>query len=118
MSTKTSWDEWEIIALKYLQSHNYHIIDSNFKFGRFGEIDLVAKKDDLTIFFEVKYRANEKYGLPEESVTKSKLHKLKRTVDYYCVKNWINFEKIQFDVIAIQKLENKFRVKHFRNIEI
>ncbi len=117
-STKKSWDIWEITAIKYLQNHGYQILDSNFKFGRFGEVDLVASHDGLTVFIEVKYRTNDRFGTAEEAVTKSKLHKCLKTVEYYCKKNNIDFEKIRFDVITVAKKLQSFQVKHYRNIEI
>ena len=115
-STKKIWDKAEVIAIKYLQSKWYIILTTNFKFGRFGEIDIIAKKDWLTFFFEVKYRIWEKFWLPEESITKTKLQKLKRTIDFYCVKNNIDFEKIKFDVITITKKATFYRVTHYRNV--
>jgi len=117
-STKKTWDIWEIIAIKYLQKHWYTIIDTNFKFWRFWEIDIIAKQDNITVFFEVKYRISIKYGIPEESLTKYKLSKCKKTVEYFCKKNRIDFEKIRFDAITIIKWDDSYRVKHYRNIEI
>ncbi|MDP2090455.1 MAG: YraN family protein [Candidatus Gracilibacteria bacterium] len=118
MTTKQTGDNGEVIAIKYLQKNGYSIMDSNFKFGRFGEIDLIAKKDDLTVFIEVKYRNNDKYGIPEESITANKLRKCKKTVEYYVVKNRLDFEKIRFDVITILKGEISFTVKHYKNVQI
>lgn len=117
-STKKIWDTWEIIAIKYLQKNWYSIIDTNFKFWRFWEIDIIASLDDITVFFEVKYRQSIIYWIPEESLTKYKLSKCRKTVEYYCKKNKINFEKIRFDAITIIKNETTYNVKHYRNIEI
>jgi len=117
-STKITWDKWEIIAIKYLQKNNYKILDTNFKFGRFWEIDIISQKDDLTIFIEVKYRSSISFWTPEESITKVKLKKISKTVDYYCKKNNIDFEKIRFDVISILKWEKSYKITHYRNIEI
>ncbi|USN58441.1 MAG: YraN family protein [Candidatus Peribacteria bacterium] len=66
---------------------------------------MIAEKDQITIFIEVKYRASDAYGLPEESITRSKLQKLKKTIEYYCLQHSISFEKIQFDVITILRGE-------------
>lgn len=117
-STKQTWDQWELIAIKYLQRNNYVIKDTNFKFGRFWEIDVIANIDWLTCFIEVKYRNNENFWLPEESITKNKLFKFKKTIEYYVVKNRLDFEKIRFDVITILKWEVSYKVKHYKNIEI
>ena len=117
-STKQTWDSWEVIAIKYLQKKWYSILDTNFKFWRFWEIDLIAKIDDLVVFIEVKYRNNTHYWIPEESITANKLRKCRKTVEYYVVKNKLDFEKIRFDVITILKWQASYKIKHYKNIEI
>lgn len=117
-STKKTWDNWEIIAIKYLQKKSYKIKDTNFKFWRFWEIDVIAEKNGITVFLEIKFRNSIKYWIPEESITKYKLSKCKKTLDYYCKKNNLDFEKIRFDAITILKWETSFRVTHYKNIEI
>ncbi len=112
---KKLWDNWEIIALEYLKRNWFKIVDTNFKFGRFWEIDIVWSKDDLVIFFEVKYRSNNFFWSGEESITKSKLFKLSKTIDYYVLKHKLNFEKIRFDVITIQKQEKSYKLTHYKN---
>ena len=118
MNTTKTWDQGEVIAIKYLQSKWYDIHTTNFKFWRFWEIDIIAFKDDITVFIEVKYRRSETFWRPEESITPSKLRKFKKTIEYYCVKNRIDFWKIEFNVIAIQKKATTNRVTHYRNVEI
>lgn len=115
---KKTGDQWEIIAIEYLQKHRYAILDTNFKFWRFWEIDIIAKKAERYYFIEVKYRKNLAYGTPEESIIASKLHKCLRTMQYFCTKNRIPLENIQFDVLAISRLETFHRIKHYKNIEI
>lgn len=117
-TTKQKGDEWELIAIKYLQKNNYHIKDTNFKFGRFWEVDIIAFKDWITIFLEVKYRHSIKFWTPEESITKFKLFRFRKTIEYYIVKNHLNFEKIRFDVITILKQEKSYKLTHYKNLEI
>jgi len=44
MNSKKMGDIGEVIAIEYLQKHNYQLRDTNFKFGRFGEVDIIAEK--------------------------------------------------------------------------
>ena len=118
MNTKQTWDQWEIIAIKYLQKNWYQILDTNFKFWRFWEIDIVAKNEWKIIFIEVKYRTNTSYWLPEEAITANKLRKCRKTVEFYIVKNQYDFENIRFDIITILKEISSYKVKHYKNIEI
>lgn len=115
---KKTGDIWEVIAIEYLQKHGYHIRDTNFKFGRFWEIDVIASQQWRYYFVEVKYRSHLWYGYPEEAIISRKLHKCLRTMEYYCKKNRINLENIQFDVIAILKKTCSHRITHYKNIEI
>ncbi len=119
MASKTQiWNTWELIAIKYLQKNNFKILDTNFKFSTFWEIDIISQKEELTIFIEVKYRSSKAYWTPEESLTKYKLSKCKKTIQYYCKKNKIDFEKIRFDAITILKWEKSYKIKHYKNLEI
>lgn len=117
-STKNKWDQWEVIAIKYLQKNWYKILDTNYKFWRFWEVDIIAKLNEIVVFIEVKYRTNTNYWIPEESITANKLRKCKKTVEYYSAVNKIDFEKIRFDVITILKWKESYKVKHYKNIEI
>lgn len=117
-TTKQTWDNWEVIAIKYLQKNDYKVRDTNFKFWRFWEIDLIVEKYGIVIFIEVKYRNNTFYWIPEESITLNKLRKCRKTVQYYVVQNKLDFEKIRFDVITILKEEKSYKVKHYKNLAI
>lgn len=112
---KKSWDLGELLAIDYLKKNWYHLIETNFKFGRFWEIDLVCRKDDLVVFVEVKYRESFKFWTPEESINKQKLFKISKTIDFYCVKNKVDFEKIRFDVVSISKWETSYKLIHYKN---
>lgn len=112
---KKSWDKAEIIAIEYLKKNWYQLIETNFKFSIFWEIDLICIKDDLTVFIEVKYRSSDKFWIWEESITASKLKKLEKTIYYYCFWHHINLEKIRFDVISITKWEKSYKLVHYRN---
>lgn len=113
-----TWDEWELIAIRYLQKHHFSIRDTNFRFGRFGEIDIIAQKEERVYFIEVKYRRSLKYGSPEEAIIPSKLRKCHKTLEYYIKKHRISPENIQFDVIAILKEAESYRVTHYKNISL
>ena len=60
-------DLGERIAKNYLIRQGYEILDTNYK-TKLGEIDIVAKEDDILVFVEVKTRSSRSFGLPQESV--------------------------------------------------
>lgn len=111
-------DIWEVKGIEYLQKHDYQIKTTNFKYGRFWEVDIIAEKSGRYYFVEVKYRNNTAYWLPEESITPYKLRKCRKTVEYYCLVNNIDMENIQFDVITLLKESESFKVTHYKNVEI
>lgn len=112
---KKSWDKAEILAIEYLKRNSYKLVETNFKFSIFWEVDLICLKDDLTIFIEVKYRSTDNFWTWEEGISKNKLLKLQKTIEYYCVWHNINFEKIRFDVISIKKEEKSYKLIHYKN---
>lgn len=65
----------EALAAEYLTAHGYEIAARNFR-TRYGEIDIIARKDGFVAFVEVKLRTDTRFGLPREAVTHAKQQKL------------------------------------------
>lgn len=51
-SNRTIWDEWEIVAIKYLQKHNYQILTTNYQIKGW-EIDIITKDENQVVIIEV-----------------------------------------------------------------
>ena len=68
-------------AISFLTDLNFMIIETNFYAKKLGEIDIIAKKDDVYHFCEVK--SAQTFELAVQNLTKSRLSKIKRSVDYY-----------------------------------
>ncbi len=92
---------YEQTAFTYLTNNHVWIMERNFR-CRFGEIDLIGRDGDYLVFFEVKYRANAKSGLPEEAVGYNKQKNICKVADYYRMKKGIGDNTpMRFDIIAI-----------------
>lgn len=91
----------EDFAAGLLIQKDYKIIERNFH-SRFGEIDIIALKDDCLIFVEVKARWSLKFGSPEESVTPGKIWKIGRTGEYFSILHPDLPKKMRIDVVALQ----------------
>ena len=76
----------EDLALDFLKSHNYFVLEKNFS-SKFGEIDIIAEKKHCLYFVEVKTRSNLNHGAPYEAVNKRKIYHLKKAAQYYLLKN-------------------------------
>lgn len=87
MSLKVGLDAEEKVA-KYLLANGYKILKRNFH-SKFGEIDIIAKKDDILSFIEVKYSKN--YN-PVYRITPAKMQKIIKTIDYFFMLNNHNEE--------------------------
>ena len=89
----------ESIAKKYLERHSYDVLDCNWRFQR-AEIDLIAGKDAILVFIEVKTRTSMSYGLPEDFVSQKKMDFMMEAASQYM--DNIQYEgEIRFDVIAV-----------------
>jgi putative endonuclease len=97
----------------YLAERGYEIITRNAR-TPYGEIDIVAKQDDITIFVEVKSRTSLKMGLPEESVNSRKQARMLACAEHYAAENAI--DHWQIDVIAVEgKVGLEPKITHFEN---
>jgi len=115
-SERTTGDKAELIAIKYLQSHDYAIIETNYVASKRGEIDIIAKKDGLTVFFEVKYRSGDTYGTAIETFTATKKRRFLFAVHWYCLGKRLAEELTRIDFIAIQKMKTSYQVTHVRGV--
>lgn len=117
-SHRSIWDRGEDIAVKYLESKNYKIIDRNYQI-KWGEIDIIMSDGHFIIFVEVKFRKNEDYGHPLDTFTIPKRRAMKRTIMLYTNKNKIDLEKIRIDFIGI--MPNSLwghRIWHIKGIDL
>jgi len=74
-------------ACKFLDENGFMIVERNF-YSRFGEIDIIATKDEALHFIEVKSGLD--YESAIQNITPKKLSRLIRTGDVYMKKNSLN----------------------------
>ena len=84
----------EQLAKNFLIEKGYKILDMNFHFSKMAEIDIIAKKDSIIHFVEVKTRTQTLFGVPLEAITRNKLISI-----YNNSKE--KFKKLQIDAIGI-----------------
>ena len=103
----------EEIAAKYLITRGCEVIARNVR-TPYGEIDIIAKQKDITIFVEVKTRTSNTMGLPEESITARKRQHMLSAAEHYAAENEI--DRWQIDVIAIEgKPGSEPKITYFEN---
>lgn len=112
----------ENLACDFLIKRGYKILDRNYKFQppedlQKGEIDIIAKKNDLIVFIEVKTLKDPKINVfPEEKINFNKKRRLILTAESWLIKNKIPLDsKWQIDVVSILIKNNKAKINHFEN---
>ena len=108
----------EHIACKYLINQGFQVIERNYT-KKIGEIDIVCNKDSVIHFVEVKTIVTRVTGVnqsnvsretlkngelynPFENITKHKLRKLSRTIEWYLAEKHVSREtRWQIDAIAV-----------------
>jgi len=103
----------EGLAVTYLEDNGYAILEKNWKFRKL-EIDVIALKNDILAIIEVKTRSGIDFGLPQDAVKKEKIQLLVKAADKYVTGNELNVE-VRFDIIAIYKQGNEFKIEHLED---
>lgn len=90
----------ENLAINFLKDSGFKIRERNYH-SRWGEIDIIAEKNDTLYFIEVKTRQKLAFGMPYEAINFYKTKALKRCIAYYIKKENIKNKKFSFSVISI-----------------
>jgi|SRR5690606_28039192 len=111
-SNKIKGDLGEELASSYLNKLGFTIVERNYRYKR-AEIDIIAIKDKLLVFFEVKTRNGIGYGYPEEAVNEKKAEMVIMAANNYILDTgWEN--DIRFDIISIS-MQDKQQITHFKD---
>ncbi len=122
--TQTKLTEFGSLAEKYasefLRTRNYSILAANYR-KPWGEVDLIAEKDRILVFVEVKANSKEIPGFePELRVNRDKVKRIIRAARTYLAdKRYGPEQEWQIDIISItmDKERKIAKIKHFKNIE-
>ncbi|MGI5977096.1 MAG: YraN family protein [Candidatus Limivicinus sp.] len=106
----------ERVAAEFLSRNGYKIIDMNYS-CRFGEIDVIAARENFIVFAEVKLRKNSNFAEAREFVTYSKQQRIIKTALIWLEENDCCLQP-RFDVIEIYApngAEGDFKLNHIEN---
>lgn len=104
----------EKIAKFYLEINNFKILKINF-YSKFGEIDIIAEKQNYIHFIEVKTRTKN-FIQAREAINYIKREHIWKTAKYYLYKNQIKDKQIQFDAIEVYIEKNNIKITHIEEI--
>jgi putative endonuclease len=89
----------EALAVAWLQNNGFEILHCNWRHARF-EIDIIATRNSMLHFIEVKTRTNKRFGYPEESVSVKKLENIFEAASFY-LENNAQWTKVRYDILSI-----------------
>lgn len=106
----------ETIAYKYLAEKGFTVIYKNWT-CRWGEIDLIAEKENIITFVEVKYRTGPTNCHPSEAMTYYKKKSLQRSINIFLASNYIT-KPWRVDILCICRLGKSLRVDYYDYVSL
>jgi len=111
----------EGLAEKFLKDREYKILGRNYR-KPWGEVDIIAEKEGIVIFVEVKASDSPapKGFEPEKRVNDDKIKRIKRAAQTYIQQKNLDDRSWQIDLIAIEfdKDRGAAKITHFKNIGV
>ena len=103
-------------AAKFLKRKGYKIIQRNYS-CKLGEIDIIARQNNTTIFAEVKTRQTEEFGAPQYSINAAKRNHISKVALCYIKEKRLMGQSCRFDVIAVTfpSGSRKPKIEHIEN---
>ena len=101
MNTKLTGNQGEKRASAYLESKGFEIIERNWRTNR-GELDIIAVKNDILVFVEVKTLPNGTLDMIQRELNDQKRQRIIKTSKRFLLKHReYNNSYVRFDVIVI-----------------
>ncbi|MFJ4650322.1 YraN family protein [Nocardia sp. NPDC088792] len=90
----------EELAARFLRDAGMEIVARNWR-CRYGELDLIVRDGDVTVFVEVKTRSSLVCGQPAEAVTYLKQQRIRRLALVWLHEQPGPWLHVRFDVISV-----------------
>lgn len=90
----------EDLAVKYLETHGYRVLDRNYTTS-VGEVDIFVTDEKTLIAVEVKSRLSLEYGTPAEAVGHQKIKKISQVTSQYIKQFRLFGVPVRFDVVEV-----------------
>ncbi|MEA2498189.1 MAG: putative endonuclease [Actinomycetota bacterium] len=104
----------EDIATELYENLDFTILDRNFRCSS-GELDIVAAKDRLVVFCEVKTRRTNHWGEPSEAVNHVKRARLRRLAAIWLSEKRPGRVDVRFDVVSVIVAGGRAEVTHLED---
>jgi len=104
----------ERVAERWLLRHGWRVLERRYRSGH-RDIDLIAEREGLVAFVEVKTRSGVRFGDPVEAVNWKKRNDLCRSAAVWVDRHGRSGEHYRFDVIGVLVNGDRVRVRHVQN---
>ena len=110
--------QWgEQAAAVYLVERGYEILTMKVHCAPYGEIDIIAEKDGIIIFAEVKTYSKKQLGTPVQNIDRKKLKTLEIAIQKYAVDMQVK-KDISLDLICVYLQPSAPKFEHFKGIRL
>lgn len=109
--------ECEDRACELIGDEGFDILARNYRLHRIGEIDIIARRENLLVFFEVKGRETPLFGGALYSIGAKKRQRIRRIALSFLQSNPLLYSKdilCRFDMIAFENDEERWIEDIFR----
>ena len=107
--------EGEERAARLLERLGLQVVERNWRCSQ-GELDLIAVRDDLVVFCEVKTRRSCRWGEPSEAVHPRKQARLRRLAGRWLAEHPASRSRpVRFDVVSVVDRGNGLELTHLPN---
>jgi putative endonuclease len=105
----------EDIAASFLRNRHFSILQRNFSCC-LGELDIIAKDNGIIVFIEVRSSRGSFLHNPIDSITISKIRRIKLLSQIWLNRNNAHDSCIRFDIIGIShKQKNKAIIEYIKD---
>lgn len=106
----------EDAALDHLLRAGWQLLARNFRV-RGGEIDLIMRDGDVTVFVEVRQRSTELFGGAAASLDARKLARVRLAARHFLAREGIGEDvAIRFDAVLLSGPKGASRIEHLRDV--
>ena len=104
----------EDLACAELEKRGYAIVARRYR-RRGGEIDIIARDGQTTVFVEVKARDGRAFGEAAEAVTAFKRRRITQLALDYMTRHHLSERPCRFDVVSIHFESGRPEIEVFQN---
>lgn len=97
----TLGERGEQLAVRYLEAHGCTVLSRNWR-CREGELDIICTDGGTLLICEVKTRSGLGFGAPAESISRTKIIRIRRAASKWLSEHRVRYERdVRFDVISV-----------------